>query len=115
MEPKGDSDTFIVHGSACLHSEEHPTCTHDAHSKAPPSGRSYTIDITDVMGSDLAVRFDLSLNHGHWILVWLENTISCPCLQIRESLSDLDTRLMHRNGMHRGPSALWRRFRAICE
>ncbi len=56
VEPKGESDTFIVHGQACIASDAHPSCTHDAHSKAPPAGRTYTIDITDLMGPDLAVR-----------------------------------------------------------
>ncbi len=55
VEAKGASDTFIVHGQACSASKLHPTCTHDPASRRPPEGRSYTIDISDVMGSDLAV------------------------------------------------------------
>lgn len=55
VEPKGASDTFIVHGQACSASKLHPTCTHDPASRRPPEGRSYTIDISDVMGPDLAV------------------------------------------------------------
>jgi hypothetical protein len=53
VEPTGDSDTFIVHGQACIASDAHPTCTHDPHSKVPPAGRTYTMDITDLMGPDL--------------------------------------------------------------
>lgn len=56
VEPKGESDTFIVHGQACSTSRAHPTCTHDPTSKKLPGGRSYTIDISDIMGSDLPVR-----------------------------------------------------------
>ncbi len=55
VEPTGDSDTFIVHGQACIASDAHPTCTHDPHSKVPPAGRTYTMDITDLMGPDLQV------------------------------------------------------------
>lgn len=55
VEPKGASDTFIVHGQACSASKLHPTCTHDLASRRPPEGRSYTIDISDVMGPDLEV------------------------------------------------------------
>lgn len=53
VEPKGASDTFIVHGQACLKSAAHPTCTHHPGSRVQPGGRSYTIDISDVMGDDL--------------------------------------------------------------
>lgn len=56
VEPTGDSDTFIVHGQACIASDAHPTCTHDPHSKVPPAGRTYTMDITNLMGpTDLPV------------------------------------------------------------
>lgn len=54
MEPKSQSDTFIVHGQACRVSAAHPTCTHDKPGEMP-GGRIYTIDITDLMGSDLPV------------------------------------------------------------
>ncbi len=56
VEPKGNSDTFIVHGAACIATDAHSSCTHDARSKSAPAGRTYTIDITDLMGPDLAVR-----------------------------------------------------------
>lgn len=53
VEPKGASDTFIIHGQACVISAAHPSCTHDSTSGNPPAGKLYTVDISDVMGADL--------------------------------------------------------------
>lgn len=54
VEPKAQSDTFVVHGQACRVSDAHPTCTHNKPGQMP-GGRIYTIDITDLMGDDLQV------------------------------------------------------------
>jgi hypothetical protein len=55
VESKGRSDTFVVHGQTCVGGVGHSRCSR-TDLGALPEGRSYTIDITDIMTTDLRVR-----------------------------------------------------------
>ena len=55
VEPKGASHVFVVHGSECRTSDQHPTCTYNPRQSTSRKGMMYVIDIELAMGTDWKV------------------------------------------------------------